>query len=51
MKLLKKVEKVVAASLQDLKQETNESKDCGEMSFVVFSICFIIYFCALEDEQ
>ena len=37
--------------MKDLQQETNESKDCVEMSFVVFSICFIIYFCALEDEQ
>ena len=51
MQLLKNVGKVVAASLQDLQQETNGSKDCGEMSFVVFSICFIIYFRALEDEQ
>ena len=41
---MKNVEKVVAASLRGLQQETNESEDCGGMSFVVLSICFSVSF-------
>ena len=42
MQWLKKVDKIVAISLQDL--QTNLSRDCGRTSFVVLSICFIISF-------
>lgn len=44
MQWLKKVDKVVAISLQDLQQVTSLSRDCGRTSFVVLSICFIISF-------
>ena len=44
MQWLKKVDKVVAISLQDLQQVTSLSRDCGRTPFVVLSICFIISF-------
>ena len=36
------------ASSQDPQQETNESIDCGGISFIVLSICFNISFIFLR---
>ena len=44
--MTKNEKKVAAASSQDLQQETNESKDCGGMSFVVLSIVLLYLLCS-----